>query len=125
MKKYFHCLFIVCFLSFHNSSAQSKAVKIEKPMDLSAAYGQFNGVVLVAEKGNIIFQKAYGLADQEWGSKNTIDTKFEIASITKTFTALMVMRLAEQGRIDLKAHISDYLKDYPAETGSKITITHL
>jgi CubicO group peptidase (beta-lactamase class C family) len=90
-----------------------------------AATDQFNGVVLIAEKGNVIYQKAFGVADYEWNIQNTIDTKFEIASITKTVTALMIMHLAERGKINLNGHITDYLKDYPEETGSKITITHL
>jgi CubicO group peptidase (beta-lactamase class C family) len=89
------------------------------------AYGQFNGVVLIAEKGKVLYQKAFGVADFEWDIKNTTDTKFEIASITKTITALMIMRLAEHGRINLNGYISDYLQDYPAESGSRITITHL
>lgn len=90
-----------------------------------ASNQQFNGVVLVAERGKIIYEKAYGLADYEWKVANTPDTKFEVASITKTFTALMIMQLAEHGDINLDGKISDYLPDYPKESGEKITITHL
>jgi CubicO group peptidase (beta-lactamase class C family) len=125
MRTYFYCLFIVCCSTYNNSNAQSKAGDIEKLMNQYAAYGQFNGVILVAEKGKIIYQRAFGIADYEWNIKNTTDTKFEIASITKSVTALMIMHLAERGKIDLNGHITDYLKDYPAETGSKITIKHL
>ena len=117
MKKYFYCLFILCCYTYNNTNAQSKAGHIEKLMNQYAANDQFNGVILVAEKGKIIYQKSFGVADYEWNIKNTIDTKFEIASITKTVTALMIMQLVERGKIDLNGTISDYLKDYPAETG--------
>ena len=125
MRKYFYCLFILCCYTYNNLNAQSKAGHIEKLMKQYAANDQFNGVILVAEKGKVIYQKAFGVADYEWNIKNTTDTKFEIASITKTVTALMIMQLVERGKIALNGHISDYLKDYPEETGSKITITHL
>ena len=125
MKKYFYCLFILCCYKYNNANAQSKAGHIEKLMRQYAATDQFNGVVLVAENGKLIYQNVFGVADYEWNIKNTIDTKFEIASITKTFTALMIMQLAERGKINLNGTVADYLKDYPAETGSKITITHL
>ncbi len=98
---------------------------VEKLMQQYASVEQFNGVVLVAEKGKIIFRHAYGYADHEWNIANTTDTKFEIASITKTFTALMVMQLAEHGNLNLEGKITDYLPEYPAETGNKITITQL
>lgn len=125
MRKYCFCLFIICCYTYNSPNAQTKAGHIEKLMKQYTANDQFNGVVLVAEKGNVIYQKAFGVADYEWNIKNTTDTKFEIASITKTVTALMIMQLVERGKIDLTGHIADYLKDYPAETGSKITITHL
>src|SRR6185503_6720672 len=125
VKKYCYCFFILCCCTYNDSSAQSKAQHIEKLMKQYAANDQFNGVVLVAEKGKVIYQQAFGIADYEWNIKNTTDAKFEIASITKTVTALMIMQLAERGKIDLNGNISDYLKDYPEETGSRITITHL
>ena len=125
MKKYVYCLFVLYSYSLTNAKAQSKADNIEKLMTQYVANKQFNGVVLVAEKGKVIYQKAFGIADYEWDIKNTTDTKFEIASITKAITALMIMHLAEQGKINLDGKISDYLKDYPTEAGSKINITHL
>lgn len=117
------CL-VLCFFAF-NSFAQTKSGSIEQLMKQYASNKQFNGVVLVAEKGRIIYQGAFGIADYEWNIANTTDTRFEIASITKTFTALMIMQLAEHGKIKLGGKISDYLKEYPKETGDKISITQL
>jgi CubicO group peptidase (beta-lactamase class C family) len=124
MKKYwYHCL-LFSFYAF-NSFAQTKVESIEKLMKQFASNQQFNGIVLVAEKGKTIYQKAFGIADYEWKIANTSDTKFEIASITKTFTALMVMQLAEHENLNLDGKISNYLIDYPKEAGDKITINQL
>ncbi len=125
MRTSFYCLFLLCCYTYNNPKAQSKTEHIEKLMKQYVANDQFNGIILVAEKGKVIYQKAFGVADYEWNIKNTVNSKFEIASITKTITALMIMQLAERGKINLNGHIADYLKDWPAETGSKITITHL
>ena len=124
MIKHFCCCIILCTW-FFDTTAQTKTGNIENLMKAYAGNQQFNGVILVAEKGKVIYQKAFGIADYEWKVGNTADTKFEIASITKTFTALMVMQLAEHGNINLYGKISDYLTDYPKETGNKITIDQL
>lgn len=87
--------------------------------------GQFNGSVLVAENGVVIFKKGFGLASKEWNASNQPDTKFQIASLTKQFTAMIVMQLIEQRKISLDGKISDYLSDYPKDKGSRITIRHL
>ena len=87
--------------------------------------GQFNGTVLVADHGKIVFSKGFGLANREWNQPNAIDTKFRLGSLTKQFTAMLVMQLVEQGKLKLDAHVSDYLPDYPKATGQKITIHQL
>jgi len=85
----------------------------------------FSGVVLVAQDGKVLFRKACGLANREWEVPNTVDTKFRIGSLTKQFTAFLVMRLVEQGKMDLGGKICDYLPYYRQDTGAKITIHHL
>lgn len=114
-------------LSFYASIAvgQTQPEKIDKLMSKFYKNEQFNGVILVADDGKVIYKKAFGVADFEWNVNHTIDTKFEIASITKTFTALLVMKLSESEKINLDAKINDYLKDYPLENGSKITVRQL
>lgn len=62
--------------------AQSKAEKIDELMSLYTEYGQFNGTVLVAEKGKVIFKKGYGWANMEWNIPNQPDTKHRLGSIT-------------------------------------------
>jgi CubicO group peptidase (beta-lactamase class C family) len=87
--------------------------------------GLFDGSALVADRGQVVIKKGYGLANMEWGIANTPDTKFRLGSITKQFTATLVMQLVEQGKLDLAAPITRYLPDYPARTGDKVTIHHL
>ena len=87
--------------------------------------GLFNGSTLVADKGQVVLKKGYGLANMEWGIPNTPDTKFRLGSITKQFTATLIMQMVEQGKIDLEAPVTRYLPDYPARTGDRIKIHHL
>jgi CubicO group peptidase (beta-lactamase class C family) len=70
----------------------------------------FSGVVMMRRGGEIVHAKGYGLAHQAEEIPNRIDTRFGTASGTKTFTAVAVCQLAEAGRIDLDAPISDYIR---------------
>jgi CubicO group peptidase (beta-lactamase class C family) len=86
---------------------------------------QFMGTVLVAEKGKVIFEKGYGLADVEKNIPNTPDTKFMIGSITKQFTAMLVTQLVEKGQLKLDNTISDFIPEFPKDIGDKITVEML
>ncbi len=110
---------------FNISYGQAKADKIDKLISTYAEYGKFNGSVLVAEKGKVIYQKGLGLADMEWNVPNRPATKFRLGSITKQFTAMLIMQLVEQGKLKLDIPISTYLPDYPKKSGDIITIHHL
>lgn len=85
---------------------------------------KFSGSVLVARQGRPVFQKAYGMANREWDVPNTLDSKFRLGSITKQFTATLILHLAEQGKLKLDDPVSKYYSDAPA-AWSKITIHHL
>ena len=61
----------------------------------------------------------------EWNIPNTPDTKFRLGSVTKQFTATVILQLVEQGKIKLDAKLSDYLTEYRKDTGDKVTIHHL
>lgn len=87
--------------------------------------GAFDGVVLIAHKGRVLYQKGFGLANRENNLPNTPDTPYRICSITKQFTALLVLQLVEQNKLRLNGVVSDYLPSYRKDTGSKITLKHL
>ncbi len=105
--------------------AQKKADQIDAIMQQYVDNRQFMGTVLVAEKGEVIFKKGYGMANIEWSLPNTPDVKFRLGSITKQFTSMLIMQLVEAGKLKLDGKITDYLPDYPKATGDRVTIHHL
>jgi CubicO group peptidase (beta-lactamase class C family) len=121
----FLTILLVLFSFQAQSTAQDKATQIDGFVKLWQETGTFNGTVLVAEKGKVIFKKGYGLANMEWNIPHKPDTKFRIGSITKQFTSMLVMQLVEKGKIDLQGKLSDYLPYYRKDVGEKVTIHHL
>ena len=91
-----------------------------------AAEDRFSGAVLLARKGRVLFQKAYGEADRARHKPNRLDTQFRFGSMGKMFTAVAIMQLVEKGRIDLDAPIGRYLPDYPnRDIATKVTVANL
>ena len=101
---------------------QTKIEQLDKLLNKYVEYGQFNGSVLVAEKGKLIYKKGYGMANMEWDIPNQSNTKFRLGSITKQFTSMLIMQLVEQGKLKLDVPISTYLPDYPKPNGEKIIL---
>ncbi len=81
---------------------------------------EFNGSVLVVQKGKTIYQKSFGMADREWSVPNTNQTKYRIGSVTKQFAAAAILRLNEEGKLQLEDKLSKYFPDYPK--GDSVTI---
>jgi len=107
------------------SFSQDKVAQIDELMKLYQEYEGFNGTVLVAESGKVIFKKGYGLANVEWNIPHTPDTKFRLGSITKQFTSMLIMQLVNEGKISLEGKLSDYLPYYRKDTGEKVTVHNL
>jgi CubicO group peptidase (beta-lactamase class C family) len=107
------------------SFAQTKTTQLDELLNKYTEYGQFNGSVLVADHGKVIYKKGFGLANREWDIPNAPDTKHRLGSITKQFTAMLIMQLVAEGKLDLQATISKYLPDYSKVNGEKITIHQL
>src|SRR5215208_7548299 len=82
------------------------------------------GVVLVTRKGKVIYRKAFGMANVELGVPMREEMVFNIGSITKQFTAVAVLQLAEQGKLSVRDEITKYLPDYPVN-GQRITVENL
>jgi CubicO group peptidase (beta-lactamase class C family) len=112
-------LLLGCTISF----AQTKVAQIEELISTYEAYDTFNGSVLVSEQGNVIYKKGFGMANMEWDIPNKPNTKHRLGSITKQFTALLILQLVAEGKLDLQAPITTYLPDYPKASGDMIT-TH-
>ncbi len=115
----------IILLSVSTNIAQNKTKQLDELLNKYTEYGQFNGSVLVAEKGKVIYKKGFGMANFEWDIPNDVDTKHRLGSITKQFTAMLIMQLVAEGKVELNTPISKYLPDYPKMNGDKITIHHL
>jgi len=101
------------------------AAQIDDIMSSHAAAGDFSGTVLVAREGKIVYERAFGVANREWNVANDLQTKFEIGSMTKQFTALLVLQFVNEDKIDLDGHISDYLPYYRKDTGARVSVREL
>jgi CubicO group peptidase (beta-lactamase class C family) len=108
-----------------NKPSFSKVSQIDRLVQTYADNYLFNGSALVAEKGKIVFKKGFGSANMELNVPNSAATKFRIGSVTKQFTAMLILRLKQAGELDLRAKITDYLPWYRKDTGSRITVHHL
>lgn len=98
---------------------------------ISALYDEYNktdnfsGAGLVKRGDDIIFAEAYGYANRGFKIKNTIDTMFDTASITKLFTAVAIMQLVDKGLIHLNDKIVDIIDLRDTRIPGDVTIFHL
>ena len=93
---------------------------IEKYMDAQSQINKFGGTVIIMQNDSVILKKAYGYADLEWNVKNTIDTKYVLASITEYFTAIAIMQLVEKNQLSLDDKLNKFFPSYPQ--GDKVTL---
>ena len=85
----------------------------------------FSGVVDVRRDGEVLFQSAYGLASPRWGVPNTLDMRFDVASVSKLFTSVAVLQLVAAGRLDLDASIHEYADLSGTTIAEAVTLRHL
>jgi CubicO group peptidase (beta-lactamase class C family) len=82
----------------------------------------FNGSILLAKNGEIVFEDYHGLINFKTKEPITASTPFHVASISKTFTATVILKLMEEGKIALEDHVEKYLPSFPYQN---ITIKDL
>lgn len=104
-------------------STKNLETKLMEYVKRSAANG-FSGQILVTEKGKILLNQAFGFADREKRLPNSLKTVFNIASLTKQFTATAILRLEADGKLKTNDSISKYLENVPGDK-TDITIHHL
>lgn len=108
-----------------SQKAEIKNKEIEKYIKAAVENSHFQGTVLVAKGDSIVHMGAYGMYDVENEIPNNLNTQFLIGSLTKSFVAVAIMQLVEQGLIDLTAPVLQYLPNLKPELGEGVTIHHL
>jgi CubicO group peptidase (beta-lactamase class C family) len=104
--------------------AQPNEAVIDKLISDVYKPGEPGAALLIAEKGKVVYRKAFGMADLELNVPMKPEMVFEIGSMTKQMTAVAVLMLMEEGKLSLQDEITKYIPDYPVQ-GHKITIHHL
>jgi CubicO group peptidase (beta-lactamase class C family) len=94
-------------------------------MNERAQADAFSGAVLIAHNGTPLMERSYGYAYKGNGIRNHVDTLFNIGSMTKMFTGVSIVQLAEQGRLSFDDVVSQFLPEFPREVGDRVTIHHL
>jgi len=118
---------VLCSLLFLAPAlqAQSRSERAEAYLRSFHDVRRFNGAALVIDQGNVLFEGAFGFADREDGNAATRTTRFRIASLTKQFTAALILRLEELELLSVDAAVGEYIEAYPDPQASQITLHHL
>ena len=102
------------------------AAALGSHLDSLAAADRFSGVVVLARSDTRVFGRAYGMADREAGVPNALDTRFNLGSINKAFTAIAIRQLANAGKLALPDKLIQHLPDYPnRDAAERVTIAQL
>ncbi|WP_199137205.1 serine hydrolase domain-containing protein [Pedobacter sp. ASV12] len=124
--RYFKLIWVLLLMAFIPLLAPAQKLETQIDSLLASVFQDKNGpgvALLVAKNGKPIYRKAFGKANVELGVDLTPDNVFQLGSMTKQFTAVAILQLAEQGKLKLNVPISAYIPDYP--DGDKITIHQL
>lgn len=108
---------------FFTSFGQDKAEKLDELLRAYNNQSRFNGSVLIIKDGKTLLDKGYGFSNVEENIPNKTNTIFQIGSITKQFTAAVILKLQEENKINVDDKLSKYFPGYP--NGDSITIEHL
>jgi D-alanyl-D-alanine carboxypeptidase len=120
---------LLLLLAFQTAAfAQGPDAEVTKALDelMSKAYpaDEPGAAVIVVREGRTLLRKGYGMADLELGVRVEPDMVFRLGSITKQFTAVSVLMLAEQGKLSLADDVTKFLPDFPTN-GKAVTVEHL
>jgi len=114
---------IIFYCAFTSLKAQNtKSQRLDSLFTTISQNGDFNGGILLAEKGKITYQNGLGYADFASKTPNTVDSRYNLASISKTFTSVAVLQLKEKKKLKLEDTFIKYFPEFPFPA---ITIRHL
>jgi len=110
---------------FMNQIVFGQVQKLDSILNASVSFHQFSGSVLIAKNGHVLYEKIAGFADEGKNRTNNSQTSFSIASVGKVFTATLIMKFVESGRLKLDEPVIKYLPGISIPNMDKITIHHL
>jgi CubicO group peptidase (beta-lactamase class C family) len=116
---------ILCLLLGFSNLVYGQVGDYAKIVDYYTNDKKFSGAVLVARGGRISYSSYRGLAHRELSTPVSGNTRFRICSITKTFTAAIVLKLVEEGKLELDSPISAYFPEYSGKGRDSVTLHHL
>lgn len=123
MKQIFIAFWLIGLLSPITYAQDLEWKQLNNYLDTLEAHNKFMGSIAVSKNGTIVFSRTMGMTDVELNLRADENSKYRIGSISKTFTAVLVLKAVEQGLIDLDQPIEKY---FPAiENSDKITVEHL
>lgn len=111
--------------TYNSISSDNMNIYLKDYLNKLYKLDRFSGSVLVAKGDTIIFEETYGERNSTLDWKNDHHTSFNIASTTKTFTAVAISKLAEQGSLKFTDPISKFIPEYPKDIANQVTIHHL
>lgn len=117
MKRTFRllCVLPIASLLASGAGAQSLQSKMNQYMQASVKVNHFMGSVLVAQHGKVLFARGYGMANLKDRIPNAPDTEFRIGSVTKEFTATLILKLQSEGKLDVQDPICKYVPNCPVD----------
>ena len=117
------CLFINLSLVGQQTTGLTISQKLDEYLNSANAVYKFNGSALIAKKGTILLAKGYGFKNVSAHLRNDTSTIFQIGSITKSFTAIVILKLQEEGKLSVYDKLNKFFPGFPK--GDKITIQNL
>jgi CubicO group peptidase (beta-lactamase class C family) len=124
MKKLLWILTAFLLIGF-NGKAQINIKVIDSIIQNAASTKSFEGTVLIAQNGNIAYQKSFGFKDKDKYIPIENSASYSIASITKLFTAIITLQLVEEGRFELTANLESLVPELKIPQSTNITAHHL
>jgi CubicO group peptidase (beta-lactamase class C family) len=125
MKQFLYCCLLLS--AFTRCAAQQSpfSASLDSLIQFYENEKQFSGVVMVSQKGKVLYGKAFGYADKEKQVLNEVTTNFNIASVGKTFTAVLIMQLIQEGKLSLDETVANLLPQYKIKNAEAITVRQL
>ena len=117
-------VFLFCVIDPWAHAADDDCPKVDDLLYRYVESGYFHGAVLIARDGKVLCSKGYGMANLEHKVPNTPQTKFRIGSVSKQFTAMAILILHDQGKLNVLNPLEKYIENCPP-AWRKVKLHHL